>query len=151
MHADGRTRDCPGRVFLTRDRLDRVCRTRDCLDRVCGARRECAVHPRRIKSGCHVLCLVHRDECRAHLHGAVQVRDSKLRTQPHDGRQSFHQKSTCLHTFDFRASCGANLVTQHPRIGGNEAVVVHRVDCPRLKVSRRLADRRVFWYTACLI
>ena len=72
---------------------------------------------------------------RAHLEGDlprnVDVEEVDLPTEgvrPHGGLRLFHQKSTCLHTIDFRASCGANLVTTHPGIEGGETLVIHRVD-----------------------
>jgi hypothetical protein len=37
-------------------------------------------------------------------------------------------KVNLLHANDFRALCGTILVSQHPRIWGNETLEVHRVD-----------------------
>ena len=37
---------------------------------------------------------------------------------PHGAARFSHQKSTCLHTIEFRASCALNFVTPCPQIGG---------------------------------
>jgi len=47
----------------------------------------------------------------------VRAREPRLRrasgNDSHGGLRPFHQKSTCIHSINFRASCGANLVTYH--------------------------------------
>ena len=48
---------------------------------------------------------------------------------PHGGVRPFHQKSSCLHTINFRASCGLNFVTPPPHFVGPETLLLHRVVC----------------------
>ena len=55
--------------------------------------------------------------------GIVEVRSAN-RNLP---KQPFHSKSTCLHTINFRALCGAQLVTLPPQFEGNEALMAYGV------------------------
>jgi len=49
---------------------------------------------------------------------------------PHGRVRPFHQKSTRLHTINFRASSYLNFVTSPPKFGGPEFIVLHRVVPP---------------------
>ena len=59
---------------------------------------------------------------------STQLRCSRAPYSPHDGLWTFHQTSTCLRVINFRALCGALLVTLPPKFGGPETLVVHQVD-----------------------
>ena len=89
--------------------------------------RPCNVH-KCTRGQCFVL-IAARIQFELFSHGELEPSASSLEgtIQPHGGVRLFHRKSTRLSAIDFRALCGARMVTSTSTFCGDETLKVHRV------------------------